>query len=163
PALPCWGFASLRPAIRSRSREALADLRKAKLSRVRLRIIDPPGAVPSRLHIPPFASNILSMERLAMRLPLVFSRSLSAIFVFAVSQMEEVVDAGANNSTEKALEVKLGQVINAKCDGNQYKYYKIALKPNERIVLDCQAERIDSRMNPTVVMLNPAGKEVTRA
>jgi len=83
--------------------------------------------------------------------------------VFVVSQMEEIVDAGANNSTEKALEVKLGQVINAKCDGNQYKYYKIALKPNERIVLDCQAERIDSRMNPTVVMLSPTGKEVTRA
>ncbi len=83
--------------------------------------------------------------------------------LFIVGQLEEIIDAGGNNATEKAQEIKLGSVVSAKADNNQYKYYKIALKQNERIVFDCQAQRIDSRFDATLVVLSPAGKELARA
>jgi hypothetical protein len=82
---------------------------------------------------------------------------------FVVSTANEVVDAGGNNSADKATDLALGAVVNGKVDANQFKFYKVVLKTNERIVVTCQGQRLDSRLVPTVSLLSPVGKELVRA
>lgn len=81
---------------------------------------------------------------------------------FAVNIAEEIVDAGGNVTPDKAAELKPGTIINGKTDANQYKYYKLALKAGERIVLDCLAERIDSKLDGMLSVLDPTGRELAR-
>jgi hypothetical protein len=88
-----------------------------------------------------------------------FGQSNSRSFV--VGTLNEILDAG-NSSLEKAVEVPLGSTFNGRIDANTYDYLKIPLKAGERAIVDCLAERIDSRLNATLVLTDPAGKELTR-
>ncbi|MEX2173512.1 MAG: hypothetical protein WD872_04065, partial [Pirellulaceae bacterium] len=81
---------------------------------------------------------------------------------FAIGTLNEVVDAGGNNVPEKALEVPVGSTVSGRVDANQYDYLRLNLKQGERVILDCAAERIDSRLNATLVLLDPAGREIDR-
>jgi hypothetical protein len=80
---------------------------------------------------------------------------------FVVGTLNELIDAG-NSSLEKAVEVPLGSTFNGRIDANAYDYLKIPLKAGERVILDCLAERIDSRLNATMVLTDPAGRELVR-
>lgn len=81
---------------------------------------------------------------------------------FAVGTLEEVVEKESNNSPEKSVEVPVGTTFSGRVDASNYDYLKVPLKAGQRVLLDCVAERVDSRMNPTLVLLNPAGKELDR-
>lgn len=81
---------------------------------------------------------------------------------FVVSNLEEIAKAGGNNSTTNAQELKIGSVVNGRADNNGRDYYKLALKQGERVLLDCRADRIDSRMNATLVVLDSQGRELAR-
>jgi hypothetical protein len=80
---------------------------------------------------------------------------------FVVGTLNELVDAG-NSTPDKAVEVPLGTTFNGRVDGNAYDYLKVPLKAGERVILDLWAERIDSRLDATLVLCNPAGKELVR-
>ncbi len=88
-----------------------------------------------------------------------FGQSNSRSFV--VGTLNEILDAG-NSSLEKAVELPLGSTFNGRVDANTYDYVKIPLKAGERAILDCQAERIDSRLNATLILTDPSGKELLR-
>jgi hypothetical protein len=81
---------------------------------------------------------------------------------FVVSNLEEVAKVGGNNRTTNAQELKIGSVVNGRADNNGRDYYKLALKKGERVLLDCRADRIDSRMNATLVVLDSQGRELAR-
>ena len=80
---------------------------------------------------------------------------------FVVGTLNEILDAG-NSSPEKSAELPLGSTFNGRIDANTYDYLKVPLKAGERVILDCLAERIDSRLNATMVLTDPAGKELLR-
>jgi hypothetical protein len=88
-----------------------------------------------------------------------FGQSNSRSFV--VGTLNELLDAG-NSSLEKAVEVPLGSTFNGRIDANTYDFLRIPLKAGERAFIDCLAERIDSRLNATLVLTDPAGKELLR-
>ena len=80
---------------------------------------------------------------------------------FVVGALNEIVDAG-NSSLEKAVELPLGSLFNGRVDANTYDYLKIPLKAGERVILDCWAQRIDSRLDATLLLADPSGKELLR-
>jgi hypothetical protein len=88
-----------------------------------------------------------------------FGQSNSRSFI--VGTLSEVLDAG-NSSLEKAAVVPLGSTFNGRVDANTYDYVKIPLKAGERVMIDCVAERIDSRLNATLVLTDAPGKELMR-
>ena len=81
---------------------------------------------------------------------------------FVVGTLNEVLDAGGNNAPEKALDLPVGSTLSGRVDANQYDFLRLPLKAGERVLIDCWAQRMDSRMDPTMVLLNPAGREITR-
>ncbi|MFM9116183.1 MAG: PPC domain-containing protein, partial [Planctomycetota bacterium] len=83
--------------------------------------------------------------------------------MFAVGAVEELIEAAGNTQIDKAMELPLGAVVSARADANARDFYKINLQAGQRVLVECWAERIDSRMDATLVLINAAGKEVARS
>jgi hypothetical protein len=81
---------------------------------------------------------------------------------FVVGSLNEVIDSAGNESADKPMEIAVGTTVSGRVNANSYDYYKLPLKAGERVLIDCWAQRIDSRMDPTVVVLNAAGREIAR-
>lgn len=82
---------------------------------------------------------------------------------FVVGSLPEILDDATNQSLASAKEVAIGTVVNGLADGNAVNYFKVTLATGQRVLLDCAAERIDSRMNPTILVLDANGKELVRS
>lgn len=82
--------------------------------------------------------------------------------VFVVGSAAEVLDTEGNISDEKASELAFDSIVNGRLQAGECKYYKIALKANERVVVTCQGKVVDSRLWPVLSLLSPAGREIAR-
>ena len=81
---------------------------------------------------------------------------------FAVGALNELTDGGANNAAEKAVEVALGSTVNGRLEANNYDFFRLNLKSGERVLIDVAGERLDSRLDGTLVLLGPDGEELAR-
>lgn len=81
---------------------------------------------------------------------------------FIVGTVDEILETPGNNSPDKAIEIKPGQIINGRAEANAYDYYKLTLKAGERVLIDCQAQSLDSKLNPILALVTPSGKELLR-
>src|SRR5262249_30861524 len=68
-----------------------------------------------------------------------------------------------NNSPEKAIAVNLGTLINGFSDGEAGDWFKFQGKKGQRILMDCWAQRIDSKMSATLVVYDSTGQEIARS
>ena len=75
---------------------------------------------------------------------------------FHVTKLNEVARESNNNDRDSAQPVEPGTIVNGTADGN-YHYYKLALKANEPMLIDCYGERIDSRMVAVYDFLHRGG------
>jgi hypothetical protein len=82
---------------------------------------------------------------------------------FVVGTLNEIVEAGGNNTPDKALDLPVGTTVGGRVEQNNYDYYKLTLKQGERVIIDLAAQRIESRLDGTLVLLGPNGRELTRA
>jgi hypothetical protein len=82
---------------------------------------------------------------------------------FVVGSLNEVAKAGGNQKPATATEVTEGATITGRVDANNIDYYALSLKAGQRLMIDCLAQRIDSRMNGTLVMIGPNGREIARS
>lgn len=81
---------------------------------------------------------------------------------FVVSNLTEENDSTGNNSAEKAVKLAPGTVVNGRIEAGQFDYFKLSLKKGERVVLEVQAQRIDSRLDPTIAVIGANGRELSR-
>jgi hypothetical protein len=81
---------------------------------------------------------------------------------FAVGNLEELVDDGSNKTLDKAREVAVGSVINGNVDAGSRDYFKVTMKKNERVLIDCLSQRIDSKLDATITVYSTTGGEVLR-
>jgi len=81
---------------------------------------------------------------------------------FTVGTLSELSDTAGNNAADKPLDVPVGSTVNGRVDQNTYDYLKLTLKQGERVIIDCAAERLDSRLDATLVLLNSGGREIAR-
>jgi hypothetical protein len=82
---------------------------------------------------------------------------------FAVGSLSEVLKPGGNNSREAAFAVSVGSVVNGRADANNRDFYSLELKAGQRVLLDCAAQRIDSRLNGTLMVEGPDRRELGRS
>ena len=85
---------------------------------------------------------------------------ISSPRAFTVGELPELIEQGANNSPAQALEVPLGATVNGQANAQAYDYYKFSAQKDQRIVIDCWAQRIDSRMDATLAVYDAGGKEL---
>lgn len=81
---------------------------------------------------------------------------------FQVGSLEEVAKTAGISSRDKAQPVAVGSVISGQADGDSVDYYKITAAAGQRLLVDCFAQRIDSRMDPALVLYDTAGRELRR-
>ena len=81
---------------------------------------------------------------------------------FEVGEMDEMMDDGSNKTIDKARALELGTVVNGRVDAGSRDYYKLALKAGQRVLIECSADQLDSRMDATMVVYNAAGRELVR-
>ena len=83
---------------------------------------------------------------------------------FVVGTRDELVETEPNNSIQQATEVPLGATVNGVANGGtDQDYYKFTAKAGQRVIVDCWAYRIDSRMDPSLVLYDANGKELDRS
>jgi hypothetical protein len=82
---------------------------------------------------------------------------------FVVGTQNEIVETEPNDTPDKAMEVPLGTVVNGQSGGpTDQDFYKFTATRGQRVIVDCWAYRIDSRMDATLVLYDAAGKELDR-
>lgn len=82
---------------------------------------------------------------------------------FAVGTAVEVADAGGNHDPLKAQVVEIGSTINGRADASNTDHYQVELAAGQRLLVDCHAQRIDSRLDGTLVVFDATGKELLRS
>ena len=83
---------------------------------------------------------------------------MTAPRAFAVSSFPEKVHQ-VNHSPETAEEVPINTVINGHADAAAVDHYKVSLKQGQRVIIRCEAEIIDSRMDATISIASSGGHE----
>lgn len=79
---------------------------------------------------------------------------------FVVSDQTEIIDATPAISPKDAKEVTLGSMINGRVTKDNAAYYKFQAKKGQRLLVDCFAYRLDSRMDATLTLLDASGEEL---
>jgi len=82
--------------------------------------------------------------------------------MFVVGVFDEVTNV-STNAADTAPAATINQTINGIVDANQRDFVKLTLKKGQRVLIDCQARRIDSRLNATMALTAPNGNEIARS
>lgn len=82
---------------------------------------------------------------------------------FVVDDLPEVNSPTTNHTTASAFEVAPGTVVNGRADPSAVDYFRFAAKKGQRILLECLAQEIDSRMDEAMVVCDNNGKELDRS
>jgi hypothetical protein len=82
---------------------------------------------------------------------------------FAVSNLPEITSPATNKSFATAHEISVGSIVNGKAIASAPEYFKIKAQKGERIFFDCATHRIDSKMDPVLVLYDEKGRELDRA
>ena len=90
------------------------------------------------------------------------SHGVSNARAFVVSDLEERIEAAANTDVDKATEISVGSVVNGTAQAGTADYFSFEAREGQRLLIDCHAERIDSRMDATLVLYDADGRELQR-
>ena len=81
---------------------------------------------------------------------------------FVVSDLPEAVAPTTNNSSASAAAISLPTIINGHAAENSAGFYKFTARKGQRILIECQAREIDSRMDAALILYDAAGRELQR-
>lgn len=82
---------------------------------------------------------------------------------FLVSNLEEFTVQNEAVSKDKAMTIDHSMFLNGLIQKGNAHFFKFSLNENERVFVDCFAERINSRMDALIVVEDPNGNEVGRS
>src|SRR6266516_7047239 len=81
---------------------------------------------------------------------------------FVVSDVPETIAPTTNSSPANAAAISLGTIINGHSEANAVGFYKFTARKGQRLLIECHAGEIDSRMDAALVLYDVAGKELER-
>ncbi len=80
---------------------------------------------------------------------------------FSVGDCEEINEKEPNDAKDKANRVPLNCVINGSVNPSEdIDWYVFSAKKGQRVIIECRATRVDSRLDGTLTLYNSAGKEL---
>jgi hypothetical protein len=81
--------------------------------------------------------------------------------LFAVSHgLTEVAEKEPNDDFETAQVIPVNSAVNGSSDGNREDVYRFSLKKGQRVVIECQAQKLDSQMDATLTVTSSEGKQL---
>lgn len=90
----------------------------------------------------------------------VTANGVSSTRTFVVGPNPEVVEVESKDAPKSPQSVPLDVVVNGQIDRGDIDQYSIVAQRGQRIVIDCQAERIDSRLRCVLELFDSAGKRL---
>jgi len=91
-----------------------------------------------------------------------FGLSTSRPFVVAPAKTKIIVESGDHSTPEKAIQISIEQTATGHTDADLVDYYKFAAKKGQRLLIHCQAERLDSRMDGLLVLYDKTGRPIVK-
>jgi len=85
---------------------------------------------------------------------------VSSSRAFSVGNLPEVKWNLTNRSVKDAMPLELNTVCNAYMSSRAIDYYLIEAKKDQRIVVDCAAKGIDSKLKPVVILGDEKGADI---
>lgn len=85
---------------------------------------------------------------------------LSSSRVFSVGTLPEIVASKPNNSLETAIKLEINSICNGQTKSREIDFYTFEAKKGQRLVVDCAAEGIDSKLNPVLVVADENGNDL---
>lgn len=82
---------------------------------------------------------------------------------FAVDTRPEVNETEPNSRVDQANEVPPEGIVNGVANGSDRDFFQFPAKKGQRLLIDCQARRIDSRLDPMLVIYDAQGNELASA
>jgi hypothetical protein len=82
--------------------------------------------------------------------------------LFVVGDRPESSESSDHQAFSSAAEIALDTVVNGRANANALDYFKFPVKKGQRIVVDCLAKEIDSRMDPVLILHDASGRELDR-
>ena len=80
---------------------------------------------------------------------------------FSIGAVPETNEKEPNNEREKANRIEMNSVVNGRIDpAEDIDWYVFAAKKGQRVLIECRASRIDSRLDGMVTLYNSEGKEL---
>jgi hypothetical protein len=85
---------------------------------------------------------------------------VSSARAFSVGTLPEVTRSKPNNSVETALPLKIGTLCNATMTSRAVDHYSFQGTKGKRVVVECAATGIDSRLTPVVIVADAQGHDL---
>ena len=79
---------------------------------------------------------------------------------FVIGHLAETVKNETSKNRATAQPIGVDITVNGRADAAARDYYQVTLKQGQRILIECLAQRIDSRLDGTLVVLDAAGREL---
>ena len=89
--------------------------------------------------------------------------AISNPVTFVVGDLPQAAEAAGNNDPSSAATVALNAVQVGRVDAGKPDCFKITLLAGQTIVLECQAQRLGSRLDPVLEVKDLSGKRLSRA
>jgi Bacterial pre-peptidase C-terminal domain len=81
--------------------------------------------------------------------------------LFQVSHsLAEVVEKEPNDDAATAQPIDVNAIVNGTSDNNREDCYRFTLKQGQRVVVECQAQKLDSQLDATLTLTDAAGKQL---
>jgi hypothetical protein len=91
----------------------------------------------------------------------VTANGLSSVRSFIVGHLQEQSEADANDTLDAASAVSIGSVTNGRIEKpGDVDHFSIEAKRGQRVVIECHAERIDSKLRAVLEVFNSAGRRL---
>ena len=91
----------------------------------------------------------------------VSQHGVSSPRLFAVSRgLTELMEVEPNDEYATAQELPLNAVVNGSSDGNKEDRFRLRLSAGQRIMIVCEAQKLDSPLDATLTLLDNNGKQL---
>lgn len=85
---------------------------------------------------------------------------VSSARAFSVSKLPEVTRTKPNNTVETALAIPLNSICNAVMTNRAVDFYSFQGVKGKRVIVDCAAAGIDSKLTPVVIVADAQGRDL---
>lgn len=85
---------------------------------------------------------------------------ISSSRIFSVGSLPEVMQTKPNTTLATAIELPVNSICNAVMNVRAVDHYSFEGKKGQRIIVDCAAKGIDSKLNAVVIIADAAGRDL---
>lgn len=79
---------------------------------------------------------------------------------FVVGTLPELTESSSHNAFTTAMDISVGATINGRTEAGQSDYFRFTARQGQRLLVECAAREIDSRMDPVLILYDEQRREL---